>query len=193
MNAKEMFFYKGYIVHYERYRHNHDPASPCRWPGKRPGSKASSKYPNIIAFMRYSIGPYISNAAEIAGVSPKEMAAVVEDNGELNQQQLSRLAYQWGCPVEWLASPSLLIVDPQTIQGWYKRDQLETLLRETGGLEIIPNICVDAVRWRLSRCEPATYAGYRAAIRVLTYAKRHPVKKADCVQIGHNGREKIQC
>lgn len=182
MDKRKMKYYE--VVCNERQRHNQDPASPCRWPGKRVNSAATSKYPNIVAFMRCSIGPYITCAAEIAGISPKEMAVVIENSGDLNHHQLSSLAYQWGCPVEFLEGPELLIVDPTTIQGWNKRNQLETLLSETHGLEIIPNIWVGLVRSQLSCGEVVTYAAYRFSIRVLRYAKRHPMRKSNCVQFG---------
>lgn len=179
MDGEEFAFYNT-IVYFERNKHNRSPESPCRWPGKRLNAKAFSKYPNIVAFMRYSVSPYIITAAEIASVSPEKMTAVIEDNGNMTTDQLSRLANQWGCPVQYLESSSLLLIDPKTIRGKWQARKIEDLLHDTKGLEVPKNDGNDWVSalWNsLQDNRPVTYASYMFAVRVLQYAKRHPIKE----------------
>lgn len=175
MNAEEMRFYTNGLVWHERQKHNKSPESPCKWPGKRLNANALSKYPNIIAFLRCSVSPWVPSAAEIAGISPEEMAAVIEDNGNMTKEQLSRLANQFGCPVQWLESPSLLQIDPKTIKGWGLAKKIEDLLNDAKGLALPENgeKWVEMVERSFRANETITYASYVFAIRTLKFAKRH--------------------
>lgn len=133
MNAVENIIYQQ-MVRYLRYQT--DLGSPKHWPGKSRYAVAVTYYPNILAEVCAAICyPNIDRAAEFAGVSREIIAAVIEDNEELSDEELDRLAWRWNRgPVGYLSSPVLQLIDPLTNKGKTRRRLLSDLMERAAGV-----------------------------------------------------------
>lgn len=127
----------------------------------------ASRYPNILAELDGS-GRWLDHIARCAEVSQPIMAAVMVDNGELDAQELHRLARDFGCKPEYLASPELSLVDPSTNKGKARLRRLKELVEQTEGLDCFL-YCIHSkgVLPALESGQPVTYAAYRWACRSL--------------------------
>ena len=135
------------------------------WPTCPP--PAASRYPNILAELDGS-GRWLDHIARCAEVSQPIMAAVMVDNGELDAQELHRLARDFGCKPEYLASPELSLVDPSTNKGKARLRRLKELVEQTAGLDcFLYRIHSKGVLPALESGQPVTYAAYRWACRNL--------------------------
>lgn len=127
----------------------------------------ASRYPNILAELDGS-GRWLDHIARCAEVSQPIMAAVMVDNGELDAQELHRLARDFGCKPEYLASPELSLVDPSTNKGKARLRRLKELVDQTEGMDcFFYRIHSKDVLPTLESGQPVTYAAYRWACRNL--------------------------
>lgn len=128
---------------------------------------AASRYPNILAELDGS-GRWLDHIARCAEVSQPIMAAVMVDNGELEVRELHRLAQDFGCKPEYLASPELSLVDPSTNKGKARLRRLKELVEQTEGMDcFFYRIHSKDVLPALESGQPVTYAAYRWACRNL--------------------------
>lgn len=195
---------------YQRSRHaTHE----CeRWPDRAIPSPAVSRYPNILAELDAS-GWWLDRIARYAQVSMEIMAAVMEDNAELNRGELRGLTRCFGCKMEYLTAPVLSMVDPATNKGKARIRYLKDLLRQTEGMDrFFYQLNSNNVLPQLENGKSVTYAAYRWACRNLQEvldrkawdeaqqrrtrteaqpaAKRFPARKADLATRLRQARER---
>lgn len=148
------------------------------WPGKPLGSSAVSRYPNIMTELNAS--PYwLYLLADFAGVSVEIMAAVMEDNEELDCLEMQRLSHYWGRNPGYLFSHTLQVVDPTTNKGKKRRQQFWDLWNQAIGLEITGRGAevVTRVANNFKRGDPISYAAYRWACHYIQEALKARVLK----------------
>lgn len=138
------------------------------------GSPATTRYPNLTAEL-YAPGFYgVSSIAEAARVRPKTIVSAIERGTSLYPYQLERLAAALHVSVEYLSAPCMAFVNPLTDSGAAQTAQLGALLEDTKGL-VVPYIGrIRSGYDKLCAERPILYASYKADIRILLSAKRHP-------------------
>ncbi len=103
-------------------------------------------------------------------MSTEVMAAVVEDNEELSIVELLGLSRLYGCKAEYLAAPTLQMVDPATNRGKRRLLELRGLMEQAAGLEVVSTHDIGWVRDTLERGDFVTYAAWRQACQSLNNA-----------------------
>lgn len=133
------------------------------WPGKSMHAPVKTHYPNLVAELDYSV-PWLHIMAEFANVSAEIMAAVLEDNEELELIELRRLSQHIHVPYGYLTAP-LQVVDPKTNKGKFWRWQLSTKMDQTKAFEreISGWWKIEEIKDKLQCGNIVTYASYRWA------------------------------
>ena len=141
-----------------------------RWPGRPIGSPARSLYPNLAAEYMCS-GYHLWVLAEHANVSKEIISAVIEDGEPLELHELYSLSRLFGCSMEYLMSPRLSVLDPNTHRGALARYKLNQIVEQVG---VIPDTLRDSFAVSLAfsvvsvlkRNTPIYFAFYHYAISV---------------------------
>lgn len=153
------------IAIWQRKRHGKENGE--YWPDKPESALAVSRYPNILAELDAS-GWWVDRMARYVNVSMEIMAGVMEDNEELSWGELERVKQFFGCEMDYLISPLLSMVDPNTNKGKFRIQFLKDLVRQTEGMDrFIYNINSKNVLPVLEQGKPVTYASYRWACKNL--------------------------
>ena len=139
-----------------------------RWPGRPIGSPARSLYPNLAAEYMCS-GYHLWVLAEHANVSKEIIVAVIEDGEPLELHELYSLSRLFGCSMEYLMSPRLSVLDPNTHRGALARYELIQLVKRAGKAlnEDYRKPFLSSVVTLLKRGEPIYLAAYNHAARDL--------------------------
>lgn len=152
------------IVEYLR-RHETVPREQAHWPGRPIGSSARSLYPNLAAEYMCS-GYHLWVLADHANVSKEIIAAVIEDDEELELHELYSLSRLFECSMEYLLSPRLSVLDPNTHRDVFARYKLMQLVERAGEIpdKDFRKPFISPVVALLKQGEPIYRAAYNHAI-----------------------------
>ena len=150
-----------------RQRNRHRRQYGKYWPDKPASEPAMSHYPNILAELDASTR-WLNRVAGYAMVSMEIMVSVMEDNAELSRDELVGLSRGFECSSDYLRSPVLSMVDPDSSKGKARIQHLKNLLRRTEGMDrFFYRTCSSDVLPALESGKPVTYAAYRWACKHL--------------------------